>query len=217
MALVAGSPRVVGTGERFATDERKRPFEAERPGDPGAGHEDRLGVHPEGEAAAVLELGDAADRLDRGVPLGMALEGALDDDVVPAPDVIECLLRHYAARPDLDGLAPVITNYVPPGRLLRLAYTVFCRGPFRDERQRVYWDWREHAGALVPVRMFTGAMMSFRRAALRGVRFDSRYRGPSVGEDIDLCWSLGARDFSLIKEGMRLLDVQLRLLAAKGD
>jgi len=117
----------------------------------------------------------------------------VDDDVVPAGDVIARLLRHYARRPDLSGIAPVITNYAPPGRLLRLAIAVFCRGPFRDERQPVYWHWREHAGALVPVRMFTGAMMSFRRSALRGVRFDARYRGPSVGEDIDLCWSLGAR------------------------
>jgi hypothetical protein len=41
--------------------------------------------------------------------------------------------------------------------------------------------------------MFTGAMMSFRRAALEGLRFDARYRAASVGEDVDLCWALGAR------------------------
>lgn len=117
----------------------------------------------------------------------------VDDDVVPAADVIERLLRHYRRAPELAGIAPVITNYAIPGPVLRLAYTVFCRGPFRDERQPVYWRWREHAGALVPVRMFTGAMMSFRRAALEGLRFDARYRAASVGEDIDLCWSLGAR------------------------
>jgi len=45
----------------------------------------------------------------------------------------------------------------------------------------------------VPVRMFTGALMSFRRDALAGLRHDARYRAASVGEDIDLCWSLGAR------------------------
>jgi GT2 family glycosyltransferase len=43
------------------------------------------------------------------------------------------------------------------------------------------------------VRMFTGALMSFRRDALAGLRHDARYRAASVGEDIDLCWSLGAR------------------------
>lgn len=117
----------------------------------------------------------------------------VDDDVVPAADVLERLLAHYGRSPELSAIAPVITNYARPPRLLRLATAVFCRGPFRDERQPVYWYWREHRGALVPVRMFTGAMMSFRRAALDGLRFDARYRAASVGEDIDLCWSLGAR------------------------
>jgi GT2 family glycosyltransferase len=117
----------------------------------------------------------------------------VDDDVVPAPDVVERLLQHYRRAPDLTAVAPVITNYAPPRLAQRLAFRVFCRGPFRDERQPIYWWWRSHQGALVPVRMFTGAMMSFRRAALENVRFDSRYRGASVGEDIDLCWSVGAR------------------------
>lgn len=117
----------------------------------------------------------------------------IDDDVVPAADVVSRLLDHYARSPELGAIAPVITNYPPPGRASRLATAAFCRGPFQDERQPVYWYWREYAGALVPVRMFTGAMMSFRRAALEGLRFDARYRAASVGEDIDLCWSLGAR------------------------
>jgi GT2 family glycosyltransferase len=117
----------------------------------------------------------------------------IDDDVVPADDVIARLLEHYARSPELDAIAPVITNYPLPGRASRLATAAFCRGPFRDERQPVYWHWRQYAGALVPVRMFTGAMMSFRRAALDGLRFDARYRAASVGEDIDLCWSLRAR------------------------
>jgi hypothetical protein len=41
--------------------------------------------------------------------------------------------------------------------------------------------------------MFTGAMMSFRRSALGSLRHDARYRGASVGEDVDLCWALGRR------------------------
>ena len=117
----------------------------------------------------------------------------VDDDVVPAPDVLGRLLAHYARAPELAGIAPVITNYPEPAPASRLAIALFCRGPFRDERQPIYWRWREHAGALVSVRMFTGAMMSFRRAALEELRFDARYRAASIGEDIDLCWSLGAR------------------------
>ncbi|HXH81441.1 MAG TPA: glycosyltransferase, partial [Candidatus Tectomicrobia bacterium] len=118
-----------------------------------------------------------------------------DDDVVPEPAVIERLLAHLAATPGLDGVAPVITNYPAPSAARRWHQALFCRGPFRDERQPVYWFWQRHAAAArcVPVRMFTGAMMAFRRAALDGVRYDPRYRGPSTGEDIDLCWSLVAR------------------------
>jgi GT2 family glycosyltransferase len=117
-----------------------------------------------------------------------------DDDVVADPRVVERLLAHYQAAPECAGLAPVITNYPLPTRLRRLHRWLFERGPFRDERQLVYWRWQSYAEPTrVPVRMFTGAMMSFRRTALGGLRHDPRYRGASVGEDIDLCWALGRR------------------------
>jgi TetR/AcrR family transcriptional regulator len=38
----------------------------------------------------------------------------------------------------------------------------------------------------------------------------------SLVQGVAIRWALGARDFALQDEGMRLLDVQLRLLAAKG-
>jgi GT2 family glycosyltransferase len=133
----------------------------------------------------------------RNVAIDLAREDVIvfcDDDVVAEASAIERLLEHYGRRPDLAGIAPVITNYVPPGRLGRAVRLLFCRGPFRDERQPVYWFLRRYpAAALVPVRMFTGAMMSFRREALRGVRLDPRFRGASVGEDIDLCWTVHGR------------------------
>jgi glycosyltransferase involved in cell wall biosynthesis len=117
-----------------------------------------------------------------------------DDDVVPDPNVIERLLGHYARDPGLAGVAPLIANYAHPGWPAVAYQVLFCRGPFRDERLMLYWFWRRRAGqTLVPVRMFTGAMMSFRRAVLGGLRYDARYRAASVGEDIDLCWSLRAR------------------------
>lgn len=121
-----------------------------------------------------------------------------DDDVVPAPDVIERLLAHYRREPGWAGLAPVIVNYEPPGRVRRVFRSIFCRGPFHDERQPVYWFWRRYTTpTLVPVRMFTGAMMSFRRAAVADVRIDRRFRGASVGEDIDLGWALRRRGGAL--------------------
>jgi GT2 family glycosyltransferase len=117
-----------------------------------------------------------------------------DDDVVADPAVVDRLLAHYRVAPECAGLAPVITNYPPPGPLRRLHRWLFYRGPFRDERQPVYWRWRRYAEPTrVPVRMFTGAMMSFRRSALGPLRHDARYRGASVGEDVDLCWALGRR------------------------
>jgi GT2 family glycosyltransferase len=41
--------------------------------------------------------------------------------------------------------------------------------------------------------MLGSGMLSIRRAALGTIRFDPRYRGTSLGEDIDLSWSLAAR------------------------
>src|SRR5262249_35926570 len=80
------------------------------------------------------------------------------------------------------------------GWATRAHQRIFFVGPFRDERQPIYWYWdRYPAGVLLPVRMFTGALMSFRRSALAGVRHDARYRAASVGEGIALCWSLLGR------------------------
>ena len=39
----------------------------------------------------------------------------------------------------------------------------------------------------------------------------------SLVQGMAIRWSLGARNFSLIGEGMRLLDVQLRLLTVNED
>jgi GT2 family glycosyltransferase len=121
-----------------------------------------------------------------------------DDDVVADPAVVERLLAHYRVAPDCAGLAPVITNYPAPDLLRRLHRRIFCLGPFHDDRQPIYWFWhRYRPGTRVPVRMFTGAMMSFRRSALEGLRHDARYRGASVGEDVDLCWALRRRGAQL--------------------
>jgi GT2 family glycosyltransferase len=118
----------------------------------------------------------------------------VDDDMVPERDALERLLAHHERAPDIAAITPVITNYTPPPRRHRLWSAVFCRGPLSDERQHVYWHWRRHRpGELVPVRLLGGGMLSLRRAALGDVRFDRRYRGASVGEDIDLSWSLAGR------------------------
>jgi GT2 family glycosyltransferase len=138
------------------------------------------------------EINGAAAARNAGLDLARGdIVVFVDDDVVPAHDVIARLLDHYARTPELAAIAPVITNYPAPALAQRVFREIFCLGPFRDERQPIYWNWPEYGGAVVPVRMFTGAMMSFRRATLGDLRHDARYRGASVGEDIDLCWALG--------------------------
>lgn len=118
----------------------------------------------------------------------------IDDDMIPEPDALERLREHYRRHPEVTAITPVITNYKPPPLRERLFRTIFCRGPFRDDRQPVYWSWRRYSGArLVPVGMLGGGMLSVRRTGLGGIRFDRRYRGASVGEDIDLSWALRAR------------------------
>ncbi len=118
----------------------------------------------------------------------------VDDDMLPEPDVLERLLAHYTRDPGLAGVSPVITNYVAPARRHRLFARLFFRGPFHDDRQPVYWSWqRSRRSPLVPVRILNGGLLTVRRTALGTVRFDRRYRGASVGEDVDLSWSLGSR------------------------
>jgi GT2 family glycosyltransferase len=118
----------------------------------------------------------------------------VDDDMIPDADTLERLLAHHRRAPDVAAITPVITNYVPPPLVDRLWSAVFCRGPFRDDRQPVYWQWRRYrSGALVPVRMLGGGMLSIRRSALGDARFDARYCGASLGEDIDLSWAIARR------------------------
>jgi GT2 family glycosyltransferase len=136
----------------------------------------------------------AAAARNRGFDLaGGDIVLCVDDDMVPAPDALERLLAHYHRHPEVVAITPVITNYGRPALPHRLFVAIFCRGPFRDDRQPIYWHWRRYRGALVPVRMLGSGMLSIRRAALGTIRFDARYRGASLGEDIDLSWSLNAR------------------------
>ena len=131
----------------------------------------------------------------------------MDDDMAPEPDVLERLIKHHQQAPDVGAIAPVIANYPPPALSDRALTALFCLGPFRDDRQPVYWQWRRYGDdGLISVRMLGAGMIALRRAALDGVRFDRRYRGASVGEDLDLSWPLRARGWRLgIATGARVL------------
>jgi GT2 family glycosyltransferase len=112
----------------------------------------------------------------------------LDDDVWLEPTCIEKILDVYRGSPEIDGVAGLITNYAKPPWTKRLWSGTFVRGPFRDERQPIYWKADELAGHQpIRVKKFTGACMSFRARAIRKLRFDPRLTGGSLAEDIDLC------------------------------
>jgi len=117
----------------------------------------------------------------------------VDDDMEPAPDALERLVAHLMTVPQLAAVTPVITNYEAPALPHRLVSTIFSRGPFRDDRQPVYWRGAGQRQRLVGVGMLGAGMIAIRRSALADIRFDARYRGASLGEDLDLSWALRAR------------------------
>ena len=117
----------------------------------------------------------------------------LDDDVVLEPDFIERLLEVYINYPEVQGVSGIITNYRPSPLPLRLWTAIFARGPFNDERQPIYCAAEQlRNGEPVPVRQFTGALMSFRASTIREMRFDPKLTGGSLAEDTDFCWRLPA-------------------------
>lgn len=127
----------------------------------------------------------------------------LDDDVCLEADFLEQIVRIYREHPDVGGVAGLITNYGRPPWGYRAWSFIFECGPFRDERQPIYWNAsRLRGGCPIEVRKFTGCAMSFRSSAIADVRFDHRFPW-ALAEDIDLCARLG--DLKLvIAPGARL-------------
>jgi GT2 family glycosyltransferase len=133
----------------------------------------------------------------------------LDDDVVLEPDFVEQLLRVYRADPAADGVSGVITNYPRPRLASQLWNSVFMLGPFKDERQPIYWnaDVLRDSPPLRAARFGCG-LMSFRAIVLRGLSFDenldNHLKGVSDGEDVDLCQRLPPGTRLLIAPRARL-------------
>lgn len=128
----------------------------------------------------------------------------LDDDVILEPQYIEEIVRAYS--PEITGVSGIITNYSVPPFLCRLFEALFVRGPFRDDRQPIYWpaDQLRFKGPQ-PVRQFTGAVMSFRAAAVGNLRFDPNLVGGSLAEDIDFCARLPRGSQLVIAPKARLI------------
>jgi GT2 family glycosyltransferase len=130
----------------------------------------------------------------------------LDDDVELEEDFLEELLATYVSHPGITGAAGVVTNYLPPSPLMRIWSRIFERGPFPDDRQPCYWKADElRSGGLCRVTRMGGGLMSLRRNAAAGVRFDERLRGVSDGEDVDFCMHLGPNAEMVINPRARLV------------
>jgi len=127
----------------------------------------------------------------------------LDDDVILEPDFIEKILAAY--REGVTGVSGVVTSYSRPALGQLLWETLFVRGPFLDDRQRVYWRAeRLKAAKPIRVRQFGAGLMSFRSCVIKQLRFDPNLAGASPGEDIDFCARLPRGSVLLITPRARL-------------
>jgi GT2 family glycosyltransferase len=128
-----------------------------------------------------------------------------DNDVYLETNFLEQLLVVYGTYPHVGGVSGIITNYKPASRVARFWNMLFARGPFRDERQPIYWKAKDlRSSAPVQVRKFTGALMSFRADLVREMRFDDKLWGVSDGEDVDFCARLKSGTVLVIAPNARL-------------
>jgi GT2 family glycosyltransferase len=111
---------------------------------------------------------------------------SIDDDVVPHPDWLARVERHFLADPAIGGVGG--RDHVHDGEKFdeRLATTV----------GRLQWFGRpignHHLGYGGPreVQNFKGANMAFRAQAMAGIRFDTRLTGRTIEAHEDLAFSL---------------------------
>ena len=128
----------------------------------------------------------------------------LDDDVILEPQYVEEIVKAYS--PGITGVSGIITNYRTPPLSQRLFDMCFSKGPFSDDRQRIYWRAEElRFKQPQPVRQFGCGVMSFRAAAIRCLRFDPNLIGGSLAEDIDFCAHLPSNSKLVIAPNARLI------------
>lgn len=170
---------------------------------------DRAGRQPGMELVYLHapEITGAAEARNRAMS---AARGAiwlfLDDDVILEPDFTAALAASYRGQPQAAGISGIITNYTPSRWAVRVWQGVFFRGPFADDRQRIYRqaDRLSPAAPLLPVSRLGAGLMSFRASAIGATRFDSRLTGASLGEDVDFCFRLPPPGPLFIAPGARL-------------
>lgn len=142
---------------------------------------------------AVREPGQVA-ALDAGVSAATGDVVAItDDDAAPRPEWVARVAAHFAADASLGGLGGRDWMHVGGGASDRVDDGV------APTVGRLQWVGRvvgrHHLGAGAPreVDVLKGANMSYRRAALAGLRFDARLRGTGAQVHNDLALSLAVK------------------------
>ena len=161
------------------------------------------------ELVVVHEPPSMPHQRNRGVELvETPVTLVLDDDVVLAPDYMECLLERWEAR-GLNALGGVVGSvrqgshfkqqFPPVERTLRRLFFLHDIAPTGATRLRRSGKLHEvltpTEDVLVPV--FGNAALAYRTDLLRKHRFDEQFSGYVYGEDLDLTGRL-ARDAPIL-------------------
>ncbi|MBN1555189.1 MAG: glycosyltransferase family 2 protein [Phycisphaerae bacterium] len=153
-----------------------------------------------GVSTRSVELERASSSAGRNAGLAAAggdIALCLDDDMVPAPDLLANLLRLYALDRDKRiagiGIPYAEANPSAGWRLWTLTFRLLGRVRWRPRRTAARYTRLspELARALQPAEMIPGGSLSLRRSVARIARFDETFEGYAFGEDRELSYRIG--------------------------
>jgi GT2 family glycosyltransferase len=132
------------------------------------------------------------------------LMAQIDDDTAPHPDWAERIVAHFRADPVLGGLSG--RDRVHDGQAFDEARAT--KVGILEWHGRVVGNHHRGSGSARPIQVFKGANMTFRAAAVAGLRFDERLRGRGAQPHEDVAFSLavGRRGWRLLYDPQVLVD-----------
>lgn len=166
-----------------------------------------------GVSTKLMELDHASSAASRNAGLAAAdgdIVFCLDDDMVPAPDLLARLLAIYAMDRDRCvagiGVPYADANRTAAWRWWELAFRLLGRVRWRPRRQAARYMQlpADLSRQLTPAEMISGGAMSLRREVARDARFDETFRGYAFGEDRELSYRLGRRHALFNTRGLRV-------------
>lgn len=128
----------------------------------------------------------------------------LDDDVILENDFFAQIMEIHERDPSIGGVGGVVTNY-KASFIRQLLFRTFYVGPFKDERQKIYWNLNKYGKFdIITTSKIGGGLMSFKRGFLSDIKFDENFRGYSLGEDFDFSYRFSLRHKLVINPNARL-------------